>query len=749
VVNTPHAPSHHTLWLAEAALLGVTLAAVVGFARLFADASFLAPIALAAVGGHVVALALRRLGVGPVMAVAAAVVALPMVLTWSRYGGTTSHLLPTSGTLEHLGDDLSEAWDIFVDVSAPVPVAAGFVVTAMAAAWLVAVASDALAFRLNATVEALAPAAGLFLFASILSGPEHRVSSTALFLVAALGFVLAARVARADGSGRWLATDAGRGARALFLGGGILAALAIMVAVVAGPSLPGADGDPLIDLDGGGGGGDRVTISPLVDIRSRLVEQSSVEAFRVEAAAPAYWRLTALDDFDGQIWSSSGSYVTVDGRLPQTPDPEPASTRITQTFRIGALAAIWLPAAFEPVTVSSPDADVDWDADSSTLVVNDDLETSDGLEYQVLSILPRLIPGDLRAGTAGLDEDFYRRFTTLPAGAEQVANRYLTEAVGRRTSPYAQALALQNWFRDGFEYSLEVRAGHGTSALADFLDRRNGRAGYCEQFAGAYAAMARALGLPARVAVGFTPGDESEDEPGTYIVSGRHAHAWPEVYFTGAGWVPFEPTPGRGAPGAEAYTGVPAQQVTPADAAPPTTTPTTPREAPAEQRPARVEDILPDPTTGRSVDSPGPDPLTVFGYLVVGLLVLWVVVVPLVGIVRRAWSRHRARGHPGLEVAEAWQDSVRALAVVDLNPRPAETPREFARRAATEAGTDGQAHRRLADLVTTATFGETAGPAEVGEARSASAQVVQRARRLAGPWRRVWARLSPRQQLRA
>ena len=116
-------------------------------------------------------------------------------------------------------------------------------------------------------------------------------------------------------------------------------------------------------------------------------------------------------------------------------------------------------------------------------------------------------------------------------------------------------VALQDWFRTEFTYSTDVPDGHGNSAIESFLENR---VGYCEQFAGTFAAMARSLGIPARVAVGFTQGEQQDD--GTYVVLGRNAHAWPEVWFDGYGWVPFEPTPGRGMPGAEAYTGVPPQQ---------------------------------------------------------------------------------------------------------------------------------------------------------------------------------------------
>ncbi len=733
-----------SLALAEAALIGVSLATIGGYARLFANAGWFLPIAVAAVLGHVIAIALRRLGVGPLLSTVAHLALLPVVLTWLRYGGTTGWLLPTSRTIDRLADDLSGAWDIFLDISAPVPAAPGFVIVAMAAAWIVAAVSDGLAFRLHATVEALAPATGLFLFSTILADDRHRVVSAIVFVAAVLLFTLAARVARTDEAGRWLATDAGRGARSLLVVGGLLAVGAVLVAALVGPRLPGGDGEAVFDLDGGGGGGDRVTLSPLVDIRSRLIEQSDIEAFRVEAALPAYWRTTSLDDFDGNLWSSSGAFVEADGRLPSTPADVPGSARLNQRFRIANLAQIWLPAAYEPVSVDSPDAEVDWDADSSTLVVSTERETSDGVEYEVFSIVPRLLPGDLAGGTSGLDREFLDRFTRLPAEIQPLASRYAEEAVGGAATPYDQALALQDWFRTEFTYSLEVVPGHGTDALAAFLDP-SGRVGYCEQFAGAYAALARSLGMPARVAVGFTPGDPVPDDPTTYIVRGRNAHAWPELYFAGVGWVGFEPTPGRGAPGAEGYTNVAAQQAEAEDAVTPTTVPGPVTTFTLPQRPAALDDPLPEAFESSAADEGiGVVDGVLFG--VVAILVVWLAGVPLVGALRRSRRRRAARGHPELEVAGAWSDSVRALALVDLAPRPAETPREFAHRAAGDAGTDRAAHEGLAEMATSATYGGTTATADVARARRSAGVIIGRARRLAGPWRRLRGAVSPRHQ---
>jgi hypothetical protein len=100
---------------------------------------------------------------------------------------------------------------------------------------------------------------------------------------------------------------------------------------------------------------------------------------------------------------------------------------------------------------------------------------------------------------------------------------------------------LQNWFRNtgGFSYSLAPAAGSGITQLVRFLT--TDKVGYCEQFAAAMAVMARTLGIPARVAVGFLAPHPQPD--GSYRYTSDDLHAWPEIYFSGSGWVRFEPTP--------------------------------------------------------------------------------------------------------------------------------------------------------------------------------------------------------------
>jgi hypothetical protein len=114
---------------------------------------------------------------------------------------------------------------------------------------------------------------------------------------------------------------------------------------------------------------------------------------------------------------------------------------------------------------------------------------------------------------------------------------------GQTTSPYAVAVALERWFRvtGGFTYSEQPGTTPGLPPLVGYI--ADTRTGYCQHFAGSMALMLRLLGIPARVAAGFVPGHYHD---GVWRVSDHDAHAWVEVWFRGYGWLPFDPTPGRG-----------------------------------------------------------------------------------------------------------------------------------------------------------------------------------------------------------
>jgi hypothetical protein len=138
----------------------------------------------------------------------------------------------------------------------------------------------------------------------------------------------------------------------------------------------------------------------------------------------------------------------------------------------------------------------------------------------------------------------YRQWTEVPETVDSRVRELAVDWTANAETPYRQILALQNRFRNGnFSYTQDVESVEGADPILHFLTES--KSGFCQQFATAMAIMARALGYPARVAVGYRQGESRGD---TYIVDSRDAHAWVEVFFPGYGWLPFEPTPSRANP---------------------------------------------------------------------------------------------------------------------------------------------------------------------------------------------------------
>jgi transglutaminase-like putative cysteine protease len=547
----------------EVALTVVTLAAIVGMHRLFVDGSFRGPLAVQAITAHVVVALLRRGRVGLLASALATFVTGALFITWTRFPGTSRWLLPTGDTLSQLGDDLGSAWDVFVDVSAPAPVANGFLALTAAAIWLMVFVADWAAFRVSATFEALLPATTLFVFSAALGGEGSPVASAAAFSAAALLWVLVHRTSNQERSSRWAGGRRASGRRSLIATGAFIIGAAVVAGTVAGPNLPGADSEPVVawkDLNRDDP--TRVVLSPMVSLQTNLVEQPDVELFTVHSERSGYWRLTSLDEFDGEIWRSSYSTDDASGTLPRAVETADEGEMITQEFTISdRFGSVWLPAAFEPVSLDAGDLDADVDQRSSTLMVDRDVPTSDGYTYQVTSRFPDWTDDDLRGASAELPDEIAERYLQLPRDFPDAARGEAHRLTQVHDTTFDKALALQQYLHDGdFVYDQEVGPGHSEQALLDFLFVT--RRGYCEQFAAAFAALARAAGIPARVAVGFTPGVQDENDPTLFRVRGIHAHAWAEVYLGEYGWVTFDPTPTRGPPGAGQWLGIPEAQDT-------------------------------------------------------------------------------------------------------------------------------------------------------------------------------------------
>jgi hypothetical protein len=698
---------------AELGLLAVALATTATFARLFEGWDFLRSLAVPVTAAWLVSVALRRLRVGPGVATATSLGIAVLVLTWQFAPETTAWGLPTGDTLAAGVDLVRGSFGDFADQVAPVPASDGFLLTLGAVLWVFVTFADTSALRYRAPVQAVIPYLATVVASGVLARDAARVGSTAVF---ALGLAVYAVTQRAlvASTARWRHGDARSGVRAVALGASALAVAVLVVGVALAPLLPGDD-EAVVDLRTlGRGEGPRTVVSPFVGVTSLLGERSDEVVFTVGADEASYWRLTALEQYDAErsIWTSRGTYRSADGDLGETVAGRP----LTQEVRIATLGGLWLPAAFQAVDVTG-DVAVGVDPRSSSLIARDDSATP-GTTYRVTSVLRVVDPAALATAPVVPTDP-----TTVAAdGVSDDVRRTAGAVVAGSDGPYQQALALQDWLRGpGATYDTAVDYRGEIDPVAAFLRERRG---FCQQFASAYALMARAVGLPSRVAVGFTPGDRLVDDPTRFVVRGRHAHAWPEVQLPGVGWVAFEPTPGRGDPQGTGWTGVGAAQAEPpaTQAATTSTTstttpdrPTTPPDTPAELD-ASAESTPPAAGTGDRGAGTGGTRWAALSVL--SALALGAIATLILRRWRRSSRRRRAREDPGVgPIAVAWDDVTRSCVHRGLSIRSDETPLEFARRVSTDPGCADIAHdvESLARLETVRRFAPDGGTPDDGE----------------------------------
>jgi transglutaminase-like putative cysteine protease len=681
---------------AELALAGITTTAILSMHLLFVDGSFRAPLMLQAAAAHLTVAILRRRGVSLLASGLATAGIAALLITWAQYAQTAWALLPSRGTWSTIRADVDQAWRVFVDVSAPAPVEPGFIVIASVAIWAVAFVADWGAFRSGTSFEALIPAGTLFIFGAVLGEERTAVGSAALFVAAVFTFLLLHRTWRQELTAPWATSGHQRSRPSLLSLGSTLALVAVVGGALVAPRIPGAEEEAVVpwrdisdDEDA------RIVVSPLVDVRSRLVEQPNVEVFTVrvdegdgQAPVGAHWRLTALDSFDGTIWRSSYQTNEVDGTLPRPIESGPETRSVRQTITVLALAAIWLPAAYEPVAIDAGGADVDYDAHSSTLIVDRSFDSSDGMEYIVDSTVPHWTAEELRQAPAEIPDGIAQRYLQLPGDFSESIREEALRLTADAPTPYDKAIALMSHLRS-FDYTQEPQGGHSVDALERFLFEN--QRGYCEQFAGAFAAMARSVGIPARVAVGFTKGIQDPNEPTLFRVTGKHAHAWVEVYFEGHGWVTFDPTPGRAPPGAEAWLGVPEAQadeagdgtvattVPPGSPSPPAADPQ-PEGGPSEPPDAAPEVADEAPATTDGDDAREVLPARLRGVMLpIGLGILaYLALVPAALWTQHTLRRRRTRD-PAALVRLAWREAGEQVGAVGLALPASAT---FAERAA-------------------------------------------------------------------
>ena len=720
-------------------ILVVTLALLGGvtgivFGRVFLGTHPAVRLAAAGVLAVVLAALFARRHLALSLAVSA--VGLLFALGILVFPGTTWLGLPGPRTVRAIVDALGVVTDRAATEVAPAPPLAPLMTASVIAVWSASTAAHALAIRSGSSLLPLLPSAGLLGFAGVVTEEPSRPGYVLLFLGAAFAVLFAEAMQRASSWGgrspRARTVFSGRWARVL--GGG-----AALAAVALPGVLPGFGNAAILELDGGG---ERIGVSPIVDIRPSLLQNPVADLFSVRASRPAYWRMVVLDKFDGRLWKASeteegGIEPLAEGFDLLTPSAAPRQRPLDQEIEIHELGTPWLPAAADPVAVRLED-DLGATHDVRTGVLSLEADTSEGMRYDVssaqtwptLKTLEALVPNNPLGDP---------RYTTLPPEIPGRIRQIALDVAGRSESVFDAVLAVQNYLRS-FTYDENAPAGHGIDDMLHFLEVS--RRGYCEQFASAMAVMVRSLGIPARVSIGFLPGER--DETGRFRVTTAQVHAWPEVHFGEYGWLPFEPTPGRTNPSA-GYLLPPSLRargdggsVRGGNANPGSLSAVEQREsfqpALAEIRPPRG--VTPAPR--REGFSWRRLLLIVSG---IGLLLL-LLVAPLKALWRRLVI-HGA-GDPRHRVLAAYAWLLDGAAHLRLGRAPGETPLEYGSRLREQRGVSAEALGRITSLAEQALYSPRGpGREQGGEAVASTRQVLRELRRKAGLWRTLAGALRP------
>jgi transglutaminase-like putative cysteine protease len=550
--KAPSATSAHDA-IATVALTALTLAGVFSLNRVFVGRSFAGPVVVVAIGAHGVAWICRRQGWPPLVTALVSLLTLILLVSWTVLPGSTTFGLPLIGTWHAATHAIHQATLDFHRVATPAPVTQGFVLFAVSGVGLLALLADWAAFRMRATLEATVPTFAIFIFCAIFGNRSSRTPAVIVEVSALIAFVVIHQATVDQETSAWFANRTDGALKSAFTAGAVIGLASLFVALNLGYRLPGATSKAAIAVRSGdlGGAGTRSTESPLVKLQSKLEHPSPVPIFSVTSSQPEYWRLTALDTFNGTDWNALSTYNSAGSHLGEGATPTVGGQQVEQDFVIANLDQPWLPAAYRPVAISGIKG-ITYDAQSGSLISG--TNTLAGVSYHVTSTVSSGPDEAARLSAAPApDSSTLAHFLQLPTFSAEV-NSLDRQVTAGKTTEYDKALSIQNYLRT-FSYDVTYDYS-GSNPLDHFLF--DAKKGFCQQFATAFAVLARLGGLPTRLAVGWTPGDQVS--PGVYQVSDVQWHTWPEVYFSGIGWVPFEPTPGRGIPGAVNYTGVaPAQ----------------------------------------------------------------------------------------------------------------------------------------------------------------------------------------------
>jgi hypothetical protein len=562
------APRGHRL-VALGAVALLSLATAVAFGRVFAGRLPTLKLAAAAVASTALAALMERRS--SLLAALASAAGLFVAVGWLVFPHSLYYGVPAARTVSAIGRAIGHISEQAATQVAPSPPVRPLFLAALTAAWTAAFSTHALAVRSGSPLLAAIPSVALFTFTGIVVGDGPRPAYAAFFLVALFALLFSDGLRRvrqwgplrpwgAFGKRRLTSPTATRGARRVTVA-------AVGVAILLPGLLPGFRSSSILDVATGGGG---IKVDPLVSITSSLKQSRPVPLFLVRAntSSPTYWRWLSLEHFDGTKWTTGdldvdhGQRVDSGLQLPASPFDDLATTSqegkpradtitVDQEVTILNPPGEWLPAAYRPEAISlTGGGTVRYDPTIGAAVPDHNLTA--GFTYRVTSQVVEPSYRQLDQVTYDLSDPALKPYTQLPDQTLREMQPIADQIAQAQPTPFRQVLAIQDYFTQTglFSYSTEVPGRFDTAFLYRFLT--DTRQGFCQQFATAMAVLVRALGYPARIAVGFTPG-AYDSSARAYRVTTANAHSWVEVYFPPYGWLRFEPTPGPGNPPAPGY----------------------------------------------------------------------------------------------------------------------------------------------------------------------------------------------------
>jgi transglutaminase-like putative cysteine protease len=259
-----------------------------------------------------------------------------------------------------------------------------------------------------------------------------------------------------------------------------------------------------------------------------------------ERVTKRYWRSITYDVYNGRGWENSGDeeiLLLANQAVPNESEWE-ARRRLEQGFELLTPYELALYAANQPFIFDQP-ARSRWRGNGDLIGVE---STSTEITYTAVSLVPDVTTEQLENAEDNYPEWIAENYLQLPDALPSRVTELAERATAEAESPYQQALLLEDYLRN-YEYTLDIPSPPGNRDVVDYFlfDLQQG---YCDYYASAMVVMARSVGLPARLAVGYAMGSYDHAKR-KYVVIEKDAHSWAEIYFPSYGWIEFEPTAAR------------------------------------------------------------------------------------------------------------------------------------------------------------------------------------------------------------